>query len=70
MNLLKQAQVAICNLKIEHAKRDLRDYEEVLDCYMPNVPLFDKIIEKVEEINSIIKNLEEIRDEPFAQEKQ
>lgn len=65
MQILKQAQVAICNLRILHAKRDLADYEAVLESYMPNVSLFDKVIERIEEINSEIKRLEETRDEPF-----
>lgn len=61
MNLLKEAHVAICNVKIAHAKKDLSDYEKVMEYYNPSIVLFDKILERIEELNEVIKNLEDIR---------
>lgn len=63
MNLLKQARVAIANVIIAHLKRDLSDYEKVLELYNPNVPLFEVIIKEVEQITAKIRYMEDYRNE-------
>lgn len=58
MDLQKQCELAVFNLHIAHHKRDLEDYLKVLECYRPDVKMFDVIIEKVEELTNKIEALE------------
>lgn len=67
MNLLKDTQLAIANVKIAHLKLELKDYERVLECYVPNVPAFDIIIDKIGEISEGIRQLEKFKNETISE---
>ena len=59
MDLHDSAFLAILNVKKVHTEIELKDYMRVIKHYDPDVPAFEQILSKIDELTSNIRNYEE-----------